>query len=171
MMFTSGCWAVRVHRRSGRGCGHHQRSSCTEALPHDLRPHPAKGTILGDFFEEVVLGVEDPRDAGADVVGTNSTGDAGVNVGDGVSEGEGHLLHGGRAGVADVVAADADRVEAGQFAGAVGHEVRREAQGGTRRVDVGAARDVLLEDVVLSGAGDAILWYALLLADDGVHSH
>ena len=99
----------------------------------------------------------------------DAAGDRRLDVGDGVGEGEGHLLDGGRAGVADVVAADADGVELRQLLGAVGHEVGGETERRLRRVDVGAAGDVLLEDVVLRGAGDLVLRDALLLADDGVH--
>ena len=50
------------------------------------------------------------------------------DVGAGVGEGEGQLLHGRRARLADVVAADRDRVPAGKVLRAVLEAVGREAQ-------------------------------------------
>ena len=78
--------------------------------------------------------------------------DGGRHVGDGVGEREGHLLHGGRPGLADVIAADRNRVPLGQLALAEREDVGDDPQRGARRVDVGAARDVLLENVVLDRA-------------------
>ena len=76
-------------------------------------------------------------------------------VGDGVGQREGDLLHRGRARLADVVAGDGDRVPARQVLVAVGEDVADDAQRGRRRVDVGAAGDVLLEQVVLDRAGQS----------------
>src|SRR3989304_2208735 len=80
----------------------------------------AQAPVLGDLFEEVVLRVEDPGDARRDFVDAVPARLAGLDVGDGVGEGEGDLLGRGRAGVADVVAADADRVELRRAARAAG---------------------------------------------------
>ena len=60
----------------------------------------------------------------------------------------------GRPGLAHVVAADADRVPARQLFGAELEDVGHEPHGRPRREDVGAAGDVLLENVVLGGAAD-----------------
>ena len=93
-----------------------------------------------------------PRGEGVDV----ETGvDRGLDVGDAVGEGEGDFLHGGGAGLADVVAADGDGVPLGDFAGGPGEHVGDDAHGGAAGIDVGAAGDVLLEDVVLDGAARA----------------
>ena len=76
-----------------------------------------------------------------------------LDVGDRVGQREGQLLGGRRAGLAHVVAAEIEIVfQFGSSRGAeledVGHEAHRRA----RREDVGPARDVLLEDVVLGRA-------------------
>ena len=75
-----------------------------------------------------------------------------LHVGDGVGEGEGHLLHGRRARLADVIAADRDRVPLRHLALAEREDVGDDAQRRRRRIDVGAARDVFLQDVVLHRA-------------------
>ena len=85
-----------------------------------------------------------------------------------VREGERHLLHRRRSRFADVIAADRDRVPVRQLALAVGEDVGDDAQRLTRRVDIGAARHVLLEDVVLHRAGDAARGHALALRDRDV---
>ena len=53
----------------------------------------------------------------------------------------------------------------GRLLGAVGEGVDDQPHGRTRRVDVGAAGDVLLQDVVLDGAADLLARHALLLGD------
>src|SRR3989449_5617248 len=53
-----------------------------------------------------------------------------------------------------VVPGDRDRVPARHVVAAVGEGVGAEPHRGARREDVGPARDVLLEDVVLHGPGE-----------------
>ena len=77
--------------------------------------------------------------------------------------GEGELLDGCRARLADVVARDGDRVEERQPLRAVREEVGRDPHRGPRRKDVVPAGDVLLEDVVLDGAAELVARHALLL--------
>ena len=108
----SGCWAVSVEppvwvwKRSIQERG----LLGAEALPHDLRPHAAGGAELGDLLQEVVVGVEEEGKLAGKVVHIQPGVDGRLHVGDGVGQGEGHFLHRGRAGLADVVAGDADRV-------------------------------------------------------------
>ena len=83
-----------------------------------------------------------------------------------VGEGEGDLLDRGRPGLANVVARDRDCVPVRQLLRAVGEHVRHEAHRGPRRVDVGAPRDVLLQDVVLNRAAQLVARDALLLGDE-----
>ena len=89
----------------------------------------------------------------------------GLDVGDAVGQGEGDLLHGGRTGLADVIARDRDRVPLRHLLGAVGEGVHDQAHRLARRVDVRAARHVLLQDVVLDGAAQLVAAHALLFAD------
>src|SRR2546430_1551649 len=87
-------------------------------------------------------------------------------LGDPVRQGEGELLNRRRPCLADVVAGDRDRVPARHALGAVGEQVGRQPHRGPRREDVVPARDVLLEDVVLDGAAEALARDALLFADE-----
>src|SRR5512142_414882 len=75
-----------------------------------------------------------------------------LDIGDAVGEGEGDFLDGGRACLAHVVPGNGDRVPVGHLAGGEGEDVGDDAHRLLRRVNVGAARDVLLEDVVLHRA-------------------
>src|SRR5207302_8487543 len=92
-------------------------------------------------------------------------GDGGVDVRDGVGQGERDLLNCGRALLTHVIAADRDRVELRQRLGAVRERVGDEAHRRLGRVDVRPARDVLLQYVVLDRAGELRGVHALLLAD------
>src|SRR5215203_206303 len=139
-----------------------------EALLNDLRPHPTSSPVLGDLLEEVVVGVKEKGEARGEVVHLEPGVERGPDVGDSVGEGEGELLHRSRAGLAYVVAGDRDRVPPRQLIGAVGEGVGRYPHGGLRRVDVGTAREVLLEDVVLRGPRDVLRFGALLLGDERV---
>src|SRR5204863_4350717 len=69
----------------------------------------------------------------------------------------------------DVVAGDADRIPPRELVGAVGDDVGDESHRLTRRVDVRAAGDVLLQDVVLGGPADPGEGHALALRDRDVH--
>src|SRR6266851_5332380 len=77
----------------------------------------------------------------------------GLDVGDAVCEGEGDFLDGGGAGFADVITGDGDGVPLGKMVAAPGENVGDDAHGGAHGIDVGAASDVFLQDVVLNGAG------------------
>ena len=94
--------------------------------------------------------------------------DGGADVLDAVGQGEGDLLHGRRPGLGHVVAGDRDGVPARQLGLAVGEDVGDQPQRVRRRVDVGAAGDVLLEHVVLDRAGELVARDAVLLGDQRV---
>ena len=153
-MLFSGCWAVSVEppvwvwKRSsfdGLGLG-------AEPLGHDPVPHAAGGPELGHLLEDVVVAVPEERQPGREVVHVEAGVDGRLHVGDGVGEREGDLLHRRRAGLADVVAGDRDGVPARDALAAVGEDVGDDPHRGPRRVHVGPAGDVLLEQVVLDRA-------------------
>ncbi len=75
-----------------------------------------------------------------------------VHIRNRVGDREGHFLHGRRPGFADVVAADRNGVPVRQFTFTPREDVGDDPHRVPRRVDVGAARDVFLQDVVLDGA-------------------
>ena len=139
-----------------------------EALAHDVRPQPARGAELRDFLDQVVVRGEEEREPLAEPVDVEPGRARGLDVGDRVGDRERDLLHRRRAGLADVIPADRDRVPLGQLALAPREDVGDDAQRVTRRVDVGAARDVLLQDVVLDRARERADRGALPLRDGDV---
>src|SRR5262245_19097361 len=64
----------------------------SEAIAHDPGPQSAGRPELGDLLEEVVVGVEEEREALAEVVRREARSDGGLAVGDPVRESEGELL-------------------------------------------------------------------------------
>ena len=137
-----------------------------EPLAHDARPQAARRAELRDLLEEVVVRVEEEREPLAELVRREPRLDRGLAVGDAVRERERQLLHRGRAGLADVVAGDRDRVPRRDPLGAVGEQVGRQPHRRPRREDVVPARDVLLEDVVLHRAAQRGRRDALPLGDE-----
>ncbi len=139
------------------------------ALAHDGGPTPPARAVLGDLLEEVAVRVEEERDLRRELVdGHPAAFDHGVAVGDAVGQRERHLLHGVGAGVAEVRARHRDRVEPGHLGGTELDGVGDQPQRRLRRPDPGAARGVLLEDVVLDGAGELLARHALLLGGGDV---
>ena len=110
------------------------------------------------------MGIEEERDLGCELVdGHPAPFDHGVAVGDAVGEREGHLLNRVGACVAEVRACHRDRVEPRHLGRAELDGVGDQPQRRLRRPDPGAARGVLLEDVVLDGAGELGPRHPLLL--------
>ncbi len=141
-----------------------------EALFHDFGPDPAGGAEFGDFFEEVVVGVEEEGQARGEVVHFQAGFEGGFDVGDAVGQGEGDFLDGAGSGFADVVAGDGDGVPFGYVVFAVGEDVGDDPHGFLGGVDVGAAGHVFLEDVVLDRAGDFVGRDALFFCYGDVHA-
>ena len=138
------------------------------ALAQLARPDPAGGAVLGDLLEEVDVRVEEEGEARREVVDREPAGDRGVDVGEAVREREGELLHRVRAGLADVVAGDRDRVPARHLLRAELDHVRHEPHRRLGREDPLLLRDVLLEDVRLDRPAELGARDALLLADADV---
>ncbi len=138
----------------------------TEAITHELRPEPPGGAELRHLLEEVVVRVEEEGQPRAEVVHRQPRCDRCFAVGDPVCEGERELLGRRRAGFANVVAGDRDRVPTGEGSGAVAEQVGRQPHRRSRREDVVSARGVLLEDVVLHRAAQLGAWDALAFGDE-----
>ena len=141
---------LRVEAKRGR-----PRVRRPEALAHDLRPQPSCRPELRHLLEEVVVRVEEEGEPLSEGVGRKPRGDRRFAVGDAVRERERELLRGARSRLADVVPGDGDRVPAGQPLLAVGEQIGRQPHRGTRREDVVAPGDVLLQHVVLHRALEA----------------
>ncbi len=148
---------------------HRPRIRRAEPVPHDVRPQPAESAVLGDLLEEVHVRVEDPREPGRELVDADPAIDHRRDVGDRVCDREPHLLRRGAARLAHVVPGQRDRVEPRRSRGRPRDQVGGESKRRPRRVDVGAAAHVLLEDVVLGRAPDLGRVTALPPAGDVVH--
>ena len=166
--FDSGCWAVSVEPPvcAWKRSADRARVRRAEAVAHDARPEPSRRPELRDLLEEVVVRVEEEGEPLAELVGREARRDRRLAVGDAVREREGELLRRARARLADVVAGDGDRVPAREPLGAVREEIGGEPHRRPRREDVVAARDVLLEHVVLDRAAELLAGNALPLGDE-----
>src|SRR4030095_11376079 len=111
-------------------------------------PDAAGGAVLGNLLEEVVVGVEEERQARGKVVHVEAAVYAPLDVGEAVGQGEGEFLRCGGACLADVVAGDGDGVPAGHLFGGELDGVHDEAHGRLGRVDEGVLGDIFLQDVV-----------------------
>ena len=139
-----------------------------EAVAHEVRPQPARGSKLGDLLEKIVMCVEEERQALAEPVDVETGIDRRLNVRNRMRECERDLLDRCRAGFTDVVAADRNRVPVGELVVAERKNVGDDPERGARGKDVRAARDVFLEDVVLHGARDRRERHALAFRDGGI---
>ena len=159
----------RAHRLSVEAEGKRRRRLRTVALAHDVRPHTAGGTKFRDLLEERRVRREKERELRREAIDVEPALHRSVDVRDRVGKSERELLDGVRTGLADVIAADRDRIPARVALRAVRDEIGGEPHRRARREDVRPACDVLLEDVVLRRAADPLGGYALPLRDGGVH--
>ena len=77
-----------------------------EAVGHHPVPDFAGSAVLGHLFEEIIMRVEEERDARRELINFESRVDGRFDVSDGVGDGKRQLLDCGRAGFANVIAAD-----------------------------------------------------------------
>ena len=147
----SGCCGRQRHA-GGLGVEAHPRRALVlgaVALGHQLVPDPPRRPELGDLLEEVAVAVEEEAEPRREVVDPQPACECRLDVGHPVGDRERQLLDRGRAGLADVVAADRDGVPARHLArpelDGVGHQPHRRH----RREEEFLLGDELLEDVVL----------------------
>ncbi len=150
----------------------HLRVGHAVAVAPQLIPQLPHRPQLGDLVDEADAGVDEegdpPEDRGehliadrvppADLIEHRGRGGHGV----------GDLLHGCRADLLQVVAADVDRVPLGHLLHRERHDVGGQPQRFGGPEDVGAAGEVLLDDVVLRRAGEGGAVGPLLLRDGDV---
>ena len=139
-----------------------------EALPHELGVESPGRAEFGDLLEEVAIRAEEEGQPGRERVHFQPGPARRFDIRDGVGQREGKFLGCRGAGLAHVVAADRDRVPARSMLGRPCQHVGHNAHGCRWRVDVGPARNVLLEDVVLDGAAQRAVRHSGALGDDRV---
>ncbi len=170
-MLFMGCWAgsetpaVWVWKR--------KRPSAlipgAEAVFHQAIPDLARGSVLGDLFEKVVVRVEEEAEARAELVDVQATAARPLDVLDAIINREREFLKGGRTGFTDVVSADGNGVETRREARSEFESVDDQAHRGRGGIDVFLLRDVFLQDVVLDGAGNLLPVGSLLFRDHQIH--
>ncbi len=141
----------------------------TVAVAHDRGPKAARRPVLRDFFEQIVMRVEEEAQARGKLIDCQAARERPIHVLDAVAQREGQFLHRRRAGFANVIAADRNRVEARRMTGGKLDGVGNQAHRRPRRVDVFFLGDVFLQNVVLQGAGHPRPVDALLLGNGQVH--
>src|SRR5205807_7391481 len=117
------------------------------AIPEPPRPDAPSGAVLRDLLEEVDVRVEEEREALREVVDVQPPLLAELHIAEPIGEREGQFLLRGRAGLADVIAGDADRVELRHLLRAERDEVADQPKVRARREDPLLLRDVFLQDV------------------------
>ncbi len=142
---------------------------CAEAVFGQAIPDFARGAVLGDLFKEIVVRVEEETQPRAELVDVEAAAAGPLHVLDAVIDGEGQFLQGRGSGFADVVTADGNGVEARGELGAELEGVNHQAHARRRGIDVLLLRDVLLENVVLDGAGNLLPVGALFFRHHQVH--
>ena len=159
------------HPRGLRVEAHQQRTLVAGAVgvAQLARPDPSRRPVLRDLLEEVEVRVEEERQPWRERVHVEPPLERPLHVGEPVLECERELLRRRRAGLADVVAGDRDRMPQRHLSRAeldhVGHEPHRRL----RREDELLLRDVLLEDVRLDRPPQPVARHPLLLPHDQVH--
>src|SRR5881409_3921346 len=97
----------------------HQRTwiSRVKALAHDASPETTRGAILGNLFQQIIVRIEEERKSRRKVVYFQTGLHGRFDISNSISERECHLLDRGRAGFANVIAADRNRVPVGHLVG------------------------------------------------------
>ena len=124
------------------------------AFAGDLVPQFDEGTHLahlGDEADTCVHKERNPPDHRGKGLGRHFAFQV-VQHGNGGGQREGQFLLRRRAGLLQVVGTDVHRVPFRQVFARIGGHIRNHPQAGARRADIGAAREVFLDDVVLHRA-------------------
>src|SRR5438132_1638284 len=140
-----------------------------ERVPHLACPDPAGRAVLREFLEQIVVRVEEEGQAGREVVHPESAVDAPADVFHAVRQGEGQLLPGGRPRLANVIAADRDRVPLRHLRRGEFERVDDEPHGRFRREDPLLLGLIFFQDVVLDRAAELRHRDGALLRRDQVH--
>src|SRR5829696_7945756 len=109
--------------------------------------------------------VEKERQPRTEIINLQTYIDRRLNVTDAIGKRERDLLRSGRAGFANVIAGDRDRVPIRNFGGAVGKRVGYQSKARLGRIDVSSPGDVFLQDVVLDRAIHLVESDALFFRD------
>ena len=139
------------------------------AFLHETRPQAPAGAELRDLIEEVHVHVEEERQALGELLDIAAAAAQFFDVRQTVGQGVRHFLGRRGARVAHVGAGNTDGVEARRNVIRIQYRIGDQPHRRAHRKDPGAARDILLQDVVLNGPGEFLARHALLVGDRQVH--
>ena len=114
------------------------------------------------------MDVEEEGQSRREAVDLESSIERGLHIGDSIGQRKADLLRCVASGLPDVVAADADRIPPGHMLCAEFKNIADEPQRRSRWVDMSAASDIFLENVVLNGSTKLVWSYTLAFCDYGV---
>ena len=140
-----------------------------EAVFHQAIPDLARGAILRNLFEEIVVRIEEETEARPEIVHIEAAAACPLDVFHAVVNRERQFLQRSRAGFPNVVSGDGNRVEARSELRSKLESVDHQPHRRRRRIDVFLLRDVFLEDVVLHRAGNFLPVRTLLFGHHQIH--
>src|SRR5690606_33540685 len=107
---------------------------------------------LGNFFQQVIVGIKEKGHARSKLVYLETSLQRRPYISLCIGQRKPYFLGGCRTSFADVITAHRNRVPLRNFCPAEGKNISDKSQGRFRRVDIGAAGDILFKDVILNGA-------------------
>ena len=125
-----------------------------ETLFHELGPESARGSEFGDLLEKVIVDVEKETESAGELIHIEPALDRRLHVGEAISERERDFLNSRASGFSDMVARYGDRVPVRNLAGAIVENVGDDSHRCFGRINVGAASDVFLEQIILNCASE-----------------
>ena len=140
-----------------------------EPVFHYLVPDLARSAVFGNLFEEIIVRVEEKAEPWAEVVHVQPASPRPFHVLHAVVKGECQFLQRGRTGLANVISADRNGIEARGELCAEFKSINYQPHGRRRWVDVFLLRNVFLENVVLNRARNVRPVSSLFFCNNQVH--
>ncbi len=128
-------------------------------------PDAAGCAILGDLLEEITVRVKEKGKLRHEFIDVEAAAHSPFDVLKAVTERKSQFLNCGRAGFADVIAADRNGVEFRRVLDAEFERINHQPHRRFRRIDVFLLRDVFFQNVVLERARNFLPIRALLFGD------
>src|SRR6266436_242143 len=81
-----------------------------ESISHYSRPQPPCSSKFCNLFEKIVMRIKKEREPWTKLIDSHTGGNCSLDVSNTISKCESDLLHRGRAGLADVITTDGNRI-------------------------------------------------------------
>src|SRR5688572_26425656 len=131
-------------------------------VAHHVGPQGASSAILSDLLEDVIVGIEEETEPSGEVINLHAASQTDIDIVKPIRKGESKFLHGGGAGLADVIAADGDGVPLRNVLAAELDDITHEPYMRFGWKDELILSVKLLEDVILNGAAQFLPVNALV---------